>query len=53
MSLSQFKVPLCNICLASTVAASWSLTQELTGLNPFTVLTNIFATEFAEFRENI
>ena len=29
------------------------LTREAAGLNPFTVLTNIFVTDFAEFREDI
>ena len=29
--------------LASAVVASHSLTQEMTGSNPFTVMTNIFA----------
>ena len=40
------------MCLAGTVVASWSLTQEVA----FTVMTNIFVTEFnefAEFSENI
>ena len=29
------------MCLASNVASSWSLTQEVTGSSPFTVMTNI------------
>ena len=37
------------MCLAGAVVASWSLT-EVVGLSPFTVMTNIFVTEF---RENI
>ena len=41
------------MCLAGTVVASWSLTQEVACSNPFTVMTNIFVTEFAEFSENI
>ena len=36
------------MCLASAVVASWSLTQEVAG---FTVIVNIFATEFADFSE--
>ena len=36
-----------NMCLAGVMVASWSLTQEVEGLNPFTVITNIFVTEFA------
>ena len=39
--------------LAGTLVASWSLTQEVAGLSPFTVMTNIFVTEFSEFSENI
>ena len=31
------------MCLAGAVVASWSLTQELEGLNPFTVMTNILS----------
>ena len=41
------------MCLAGTVVASWSLMQEVAGLRPFTVMTNTFVTEFAEFSENI
>ena len=41
------------ICLAGSVVASWSLMQEVEGSNPFTVMTNIFVTEFAKFSENI
>ena len=44
------------MCLAGTVVPSWSLTQEVTGWqvsSPFTVMTNIIVTEFAEFSENI
>ena len=51
MDQGQFKDPVSHICLAGTVVASWSLTQEMSGLSPFTVLTNIFVTEFREFRE--
>ena len=41
------------MCLAGAVVASWSLTQEVGGSSPFTVMTNTFLTEFAEFSENI
>ena len=41
------------MCLPGAMASSWFLTQQLTGLNPFNVMTNIFVTEFAEFNENI
>ena len=37
--------------LTGAVVASWSLTQEMAGLNPFTAMTNIFVTEFSEFNE--
>ena len=40
------------MCLAGTVVTSWSLTQEVEGLNPFALMA-IFVTEFPEFRENI
>ena len=40
-------------CLAGAVVACWSLTQEVAGSSPFTVMTNIFVTEFIEtFRKN-
>ena len=35
------------------VLATWSIMEEVTGSNPFIVMTNIFVTEFSEFRENI
>ena len=41
------------MCLAGAVVAYWSVTQEVAGLSPFTVMTNIFVTEFAEFCEKI
>ena len=42
MNCSQFKDPVFHVGLASAVVASWSLTQEVTGSNPFTEMTNIF-----------
>ena len=53
MNQGQFNDPVSHMCLAGAVVASWSLTQEMTGLNPFIVMTNIFVIEFNEFRENI
>ena len=53
MSWSQFKNLFSHMCLADTVVASRSFTQEVSGSIPFTVMTNIFVTEFAEFSENI
>ena len=52
MNLVQFKDPLSHMCLAGTVVASWSLTQEVAGSNTFTIMTNILVTEFSEFNEN-
>ena len=51
MNWAQFKDPVSHMCLAGTVVASWSLTQEVTGSIPFIVMTNIFVTEFSEFSE--
>ena len=39
------------MCLAGVVVASRSLAQEVARLSPFTVIANIFVTEFAEFSE--
>ena len=33
MNLDEFKDPICYLCLARTVVASWSLTQEAAGQN--------------------
>ena len=53
MNQSQFKDPVSHMCLAGTVVESWSLTQEMTGSNSFTLMTNIFfVTEFTEFSES-
>ena len=41
------------MCLAGTLIASWSLTQQVASLSPYTVMINIFVTEFSEFCENI
>ena len=51
MNWAQFKDPASHICHACAVVASWSLTQEVAGLSPFTVMTNIFVIEFTEFCE--
>ena len=53
MNWAQFQDPVSHMCLAGSVVASWSLTQEMAGSSPFTVMTNIFVTEFSEFTENI
>ena len=41
MNLSQFKDPVFHMCLIGTLVVSWSLTHEVSGWNPFTVMTNI------------
>ena len=51
MNWNLFKDPVSYMCLAGPVIASWSLTQEVAGSKPFTVMTNIFVTEFPEFSE--
>ena len=48
MNVAEFKDPVSRMYLAGAVVASWSLTQKVTGLSPFTVMANIFVTEFAE-----
>ena len=53
MNLSPFKDPVSHMCPPDTMVASWSLTQEMAGSNPFTVMTNILVAEFSEFNENI
>ena len=52
MNWGQFKDPVSHMCLAGTVIASWSLTQEKAGLSPFTIMTNIFVNSVKTFREN-
>ena len=51
MNWAHVKDSVSHMCLAGTVVASWFLAQEMTGLSPFTVMTNIFVPEFAEFSE--
>ena len=46
MNWIQFKDPVSSVCLAGTVVVYWSLTQEMASSSPFTVITNIFVTEF-------
>ena len=50
---NQLKDSVSYMFLAGTVLALWLLTQEVACLIPFTVMTNIFITEFPEFSENI
>ena len=51
INLIKFKDSVSHMCLAGALVASWSLTQEVAGLSPFTVMRYIFVTEFAEFSE--
>ena len=54
MNWAQSKDPLSHMCLAGGVVAYWSLTLQITGLSPFTVMTHIFVTEFSEtFRKKL
>ena len=53
MNWIQFKDSASQMCLAGTVVASLSLTQEVAGSSPFTTMTNIFVTELDEFSGNI
>ena len=53
MDWTQFKDPVSHMCLFGAVVASRSLTQEMAGSNPFTVMPNIFFTEFSKSGENI
>ena len=48
MNWALFKDPVSHMCLAGAVETSWSLTQEVAVSSSFTVLTNIFVTEFRE-----
>ena len=53
LELTQFDDSVSHMRLVRAVVASWSLTHEVAGLNPFTIMITIFVTEFAEFNENI
>ena len=39
------------MCFAGILEAFWFFTQEVAGSNPFSVMTNIFITEFSDFSE--
>ena len=41
------------MCLTGAVVVFWSLTQEVADSSHFTIIINIFVTEFAEVIENI
>ena len=50
MNWAQFEDPVSNMCLAGAMLECWSLT-EMASSSPFTVKTNIFVTQFADFSE--
>ena len=52
MNWAKFKDPVSHMCLGAMVA-SWSLTQEVAGLSPIAVMTNIFVTEVVEISDTI
>ena len=53
MNWTKFKDPVSHMCLAGTVVACWSLTQEVAGSSPFTVMKNILLLNSVKtFREN-
>ena len=41
--MHQFKDPVSHMCLAGSVVGSWSLTLEVAGSSPFTIMANIFS----------
>ena len=51
MNCAQFKDTVSHMCLASTVAASWFLTEDVAVSSA--LMTNVFVIEFTEFSENI
>ena len=54
MNWAQFKYPGSNKCLAGAVVVSWSYTRGgwEASLSNFTVMTNMFVTQFRELSEN-
>ena len=40
---AQFQDTVSHMCLAGAVVASWTLTQEVADLSPFTLMTNILS----------
>ena len=49
---SEFTESIKSMCLAGAVVASWSLTQDVAGSNPLTVIKNILVTECIKFNES-
>ena len=47
MNKSKFNDLVSHMCLGGLVVASLSLARKVIGSNPFTVMTNIFVTEFS------
>ena len=53
MNRGQLKDAVSHMYLAGAVVAFWYLIQDMAGSNPFTVMTNIFVTEFRKFNLKI
>ena len=53
MNQGQFKDPVCYMCLAGTAVAYWSLTQEIVGSSPFTVMTIFLSLNSANSRKHL
>ena len=51
MNCAQFKDPVSHMCLTGAVVVSKSLTQDMAGSSPFTVMTNIFSKLCETFRK--
>ena len=51
MNWGQFKDPPRCLCLPGAVIASSSLTKQVAGSNPYTVMTNIFVTDSEKSKE--
>ena len=48
VNYGPFKDDVSHLCPVGAVVASWSLTQEVTGLNSFTSMTNILVKLISE-----
>ena len=52
MNWAQFKDPIAHMCLAGTVVACWSLTQEVAGSSHFNVIIFWSLNSVKTFRKN-
>ena len=56
MNWAKFKDPISHMCLAGAVGSilvSYTRRGWVAGSSSFTIMTNIFVTEFSELSENI